>query len=172
MNQPSESKNNLGKILHLLISGAFTGVMICIFAITYSSLIFFGELEEFKTAGISFALVGAVILNLVFSRVSSYPNMVAVPQVEPALILGLMGVTIAEALTASGNTQALFPTMTMAIFISSIAIAFAFLLIWVLPFGKPGTFYSLPCHSWVYGRPWMDDDERLICDNDRDSHES
>lgn len=89
------SGHKLSQFIRVCISDSLSGVMLSIFAISCSSLTFHGELASYKSIGIGLALLGAILLSLSYVCFSSYKGSVAVLQVEPAIILGVLGNSVA-----------------------------------------------------------------------------
>jgi sulfate permease, SulP family len=156
MERSTDSKMLPSDLLKIVISGILSGTLISIFSITYSSLTFFGELEAYSSAGIGFALLGAVILNFAYVRISSFPGMVALPQFEPALVLGIIGASIAQTLNLAGTPELIYPTMVMAIFIAGISLGIAFVLIGYFNFGNLVRFIPYPVIAgFMIGISWL-----------------
>ena len=101
-------------------SGLVVGVVQIIYAISFTALIYAGELSNFVAYGIGFALISASITGVVVALVTSLPGTVAGNQDAPAAILAVMSAAIVASMPANATGIETFVTVAVAIALSTL----------------------------------------------------
>lgn len=98
-----------------IIPGLLTAVVMVATATSYAALIFSGPLAAFLPTGIGYALIGAGIVGFVFALRSGIPFAIAGPDSKPVAVLGTLAAGIAADLAARGHSEAIKPTVIVAL---------------------------------------------------------
>ncbi|MBC8096289.1 MAG: SulP family inorganic anion transporter, partial [Akkermansiaceae bacterium] len=112
-----------GRYQRLMINlhvGGVIAVFTIIASLSFATLIFAGNLAYCVTAGISMALITAVVTGGIVAWRSSYPGTIAIPQDRTAPILAIMAAQIAAVLPATVDPQVRCLTILAAIAATSI----------------------------------------------------
>jgi SulP family sulfate permease len=109
-----------GRLFPGFTSGLVVGVVQIIYAISFTALIYAGELSNFVAYGIGFALISASITGVVVALVTSLPGTVAGNQDAPAAILAVMSATIVASMPGNATGLETFITVAVAIALSTL----------------------------------------------------
>jgi SulP family sulfate permease len=109
------------RLLPVLTTGLMIGLLSTVQAVSYSALIFSGDLSAFVGPGIGLALL-ATLLNLTFIAVlASLPGSISGIQDVPTVIMAVAATAIAQQLSGSAPPQDIFVTVVVAIGITTLA---------------------------------------------------
>jgi SulP family sulfate permease len=121
-------KFDLRELLPVLSIGLVDGIIVLPLVISFTLLIFSGELAAFATTGIGLVLFGGLIVQIIIGLTSSLPGMVGGPQDSPAAILGLTAAAIVASMK-DAPAEAKFITVVATIILTSIISGFFFVFI-------------------------------------------
>ncbi len=139
-----------------ILGGILSGLLIVVISTAFTALVFKGSLIAYFSIGISCALVGAGITNLLTASYSSFSS--AIARIEPAsgAILAIIFANIA-AMTTLPST-AIFPTLLATLTVSSLITGVALFLLGYLRLGHIVRFLPYPVlgglisgTSWIMG---------------------
>ena len=114
--QPSKLPNLLPNVL----AGLAVGLVSLTYDMSFAALIFSGTLSPYFPQGVGNALISSVVLGTIVAVRSSFPFAIAGPGANSTAILALMTTAIAEEIQRSGRPTQLFPTVWMAITLSTL----------------------------------------------------
>jgi len=135
-----------------LVSGVVSGTIVIIFDISLAALIFAGTLGSRLSMGIGIFLIGSIIVGLVVSLGSSFKPAIAAPQTDASVITALM----AGAITTQITTVDPFPTIVVAIGLTSLVTGGFFLLLGVRRMGILVRFIPYPVvGGFLAGAGWL-----------------
>lgn len=103
-----------------LTAGLICGEMTVIYAISFASLIFSGELSPYIATGIGLALFTSVTVSIVVALMSSLAGVAIIPQDAPAVLMGLMAGAIVSQMPAEATASEMLYTVLVAIGLTSI----------------------------------------------------
>jgi len=137
-----------------IIGGVVIGLTEVMTQISFSALIFTGDLAAYISSGIGFLLFGAAAMCLVVSVLSSRPEMIASSQEVPAAIFSVMGVAIVVAIPNS--LESAFYTLVATIIITSIIAGIVFILIGRFGLGRLVRYIPYPVvGGFLAGTGWL-----------------
>lgn len=144
------------RLLPGLVAGLVVGVMNIPIEISFAALIFSGSLAGFVPQGIGFILFGTIVILLISSFASSFPGMVALPQDNPAVILGLVSAAIVARLPAGASLETVFVTVMTAIMVSSVFTGLVLWLVGTFKLGKLIRYIPYPViGGFLAGTGWF-----------------
>lgn len=139
-----------------VISSIVGGVLIVILSVSFSALIFSGELSSFIPRGINLMLMTSVIGGIVISLMSSYAGTIATPQDKIAPLLALMSSTIISALSSKTSPEVLFQTVCASIAVSTLLTALFLGLLGTFRLGTLIRFIPYPVvGGFLAGTGWL-----------------
>jgi len=143
-NTDSESywgeKLSLKNVPAIVLAGVISAVLSIVFSISFAGLVFNGDLSEYLSSGIGLALLGTLILSFVIPLTCTYQGTVGGLIAEPAIVLGLIAVSLSDKL--SGET--LISTILAAIMIAGLTTGAALCLIAWFKLGQIGQYVPYP----------------------------
>ncbi|MDX2216754.1 MAG: SulP family inorganic anion transporter [Oculatellaceae cyanobacterium bins.114] len=107
-------------LLPNIFAGTISGLVTLIYSISYAALVFSGDLAEYIPLGISCALISGTINAFWVALYSSLPFTIAGPDSNASAILSLMAAAIATSILSSNSTDLVFPTVWLAIALSTV----------------------------------------------------
>lgn len=134
----------LQKYPAILTAGFISGILTVITSTAFAALIFSGPLSGYVSQGVSFILLGAVIIGIGTALTSSYAGTVVHPSEIPPAILALVASIIATAMTSSGTGDAAFINVVAIIIITSLSTGALFLALGFLKAGNLIRFIPYP----------------------------
>ena len=138
-----------------VLTGLIVSLLLIIMSISYPSLIFSGQLEEYSGMGMQMALFSAMIFCVVLSLFSTCPGVVGIAQGETAAVLGLAAASIAEQ-AALGDVGRILPTVMATILLSSLLIGVLFTALGSFRLGNLIRFVPLPVMGgFLAGVGWL-----------------
>jgi SulP family sulfate permease len=103
-----------------ITSGLVIGSLEVIIAISFTALIYAGELSRYVGVGIAFALIGAIITGVVVALVTSLPGTISGIQDAPAAILAAMAAAIVVSMPVNATGLDTFVTVVVAIALTTL----------------------------------------------------
>ena len=103
-----------------ITSGLVVGSLEVIIAISFSALIYSGELSSFIGVGIAFALIGAIITGVIVALVTSLPGTISGIQDAPAAIMAAMAAAIVVSMPGNATGLDAFVTVVVAIALTTL----------------------------------------------------
>jgi sulfate permease, SulP family len=113
------------KLLFSLVSGSVIGVMIIMIVISFTTMVFPGEISAYLSTGIGIALVSATTLSVVIPLASSFPDSIGSPQDSPAAIMAVIASSLA--LYSFGLPEVKFLTIVAVLALTSLLTGMVFL---------------------------------------------
>lgn len=108
------------RLLPVATTGLVLGFLSIVQAVSYSALIFSGDLSAFVGHGIGLTLL-ATLINITFIAVlASLPGTIGGSQDVPAVIMAVAAAAIAQQLSGTGPPQEIFVTVVVAIGITTL----------------------------------------------------
>ena len=144
MSQKTFPKFDTKKIFSSLVAGIMISVITVNLTISFTALIYNGELAPYLSAGISLALFSVVVISIVSALTSSLEGIISGPRSSPAVILGLSTATIASNLAGKIPPEEIFLTIVAMIALTSILAGGIFLLLGQLKLGNLVRFLPYP----------------------------
>jgi sulfate permease, SulP family len=121
-------KYDFRQLLSVASIGLVGGAIVLSLIISFTLLIFPGELVVFAPQGIGMVLFGAFIMQLIVAFTTSKPGMIGAPQDSPAAIMGLIAVAIATKMNGL-PAQSKFITVVVTVILTSVISGLFFVLI-------------------------------------------
>ncbi len=106
--------------INSMVSGVLVGVMAVVFATSYASMIFAGDLAVYLPNGIGIALASATIIAATVALMSSYPSVVANPQDINSVVFGVAAAAIAAAMSSQTSGEAVYATVVTALVLTAV----------------------------------------------------
>lgn len=127
------------RTVSITTTGVVTGLMSVFFAISYTSLIFNGDLVEFRPTAIAYFIQGALIIGLITALFSSLPGSIATVQDVPAAMYAVITATIVARMTGVSTPAEMFATVLAGLVMTAIIAGLGF---WLLGTAKLGNLVS------------------------------
>lgn len=125
-----------------------------IFVISFTALIYSGELSSQIPQALSFTILGNAVLCMVIAFLSSTSGIIAVEQDMPGVMLSVVAAGVISALAGAAKAQ--FATVTMMIVITSVMTGVLLLLIGVFKLGGLARFIPYPIiGGFLAGTGWL-----------------
>ncbi len=139
----SELRDELhpNRLISGVAAGVVVGVLEIMIAVAFASMIFSGEMSGYLSRGIGFMLFSLIVCNLITALTSSFRPVVYSPQDNPAAIMALTGVAIADSV---GSANEGFVTLVAALTLTALATGTAFLLLGALKQGNLVRYIPYP----------------------------
>src|SRR5947209_3933003 len=103
-------------VMASVVSGLITGLLCVLFGISYGTLAFSGPLSSHLSQGLAAGIIAALVLNLAAALGGSLPWAVAHAQPTAAVVIALMGASIARLATPA----AFMPSVLAMVALTSI----------------------------------------------------
>ncbi|MFW6076771.1 MAG: SulP family inorganic anion transporter [Hyphomicrobiales bacterium] len=133
----------MDRLVPAAIAGLLAGLLVVSMSISFPALVFTGQLAPYLGFGIAMALFSSAILCAVMSFTSSYPPAAATAQAEPAVVMGVIGVSVTQAL-GNAATEAAFATLFAIIIVASLSLGLVFLVVGAWRFGNIIRYIPFP----------------------------
>ncbi len=139
-----------------IASGLVIGLLEVIVAISFSALIYSGDISSFIGIGIGFALIGAIITGVVVTLVSSLPGTISGIQDAPAAILALMAAAIIASMPRDATSLDTFITVAVAIAVTTFICGIFLLGLGYFNLGELVRFLPYPVvGGFLAGTGWL-----------------
>lgn len=145
----------MNKYLNLydVIAGIISGVVIIIIATAFTALIFKGPLTTYFSIGITCALIGSCIVNLLTAGYSSFPISVAQASPTTAVILAII---FANIFSYHLPAEYLLPTLLMALILVSLLVGIIMFCLGYFELGQTARFLPFPVLGGIIaGTAWI-----------------
>jgi len=143
-------------LVRSLSAGFMLYVLAVIMNISFSALIFKGELAAQLPIVLPFVLAGNSVLILIVALLSSYSGSIASAQDAPAVITALAAATLVSALPASASQGEIIATVLVLVLGSSIVVGLAFLLFGLFRLGSFVRYLPYPVMGgFLAGTGWL-----------------
>ncbi len=135
----------------VITAGTLTGVLASFFAISYTSLIFAGDLSGYVPTVVAFFIQGALIIGLISALFSSFRGAIATVQDVPAAMYAVLASTMVGQMRGSATTEEMFATLVAGLILTALMVGVGFWilgtarlgnLIWYIPFPVTAGFLS------------------------------
>lgn len=137
-------------------AGILTYLLEIIVVISFTALIFSGDLARQLPNGIGFIVAGDALLCAVVALLSSYPGSIAVEQDAPSAILALVVAATMAALPAGASAGEQFSTVVVIIVGTTVFSGLFFILLGVLHLGGLARFLPYPVMGgFLAGTGWL-----------------
>ena len=144
----------LQRLLPILTVSLISGLVVTTYMVSFSSLLFSGDLSIYLSNGIGFMLMGVVLIATIEALLSGTPGMVAIPTIASAVILATMSANISQELSSA--PEKIFPTVIAAIVIGSLLTGGAFLLLGWFRLGNLIRYIPYPViGGFLAGTGWL-----------------
>lgn len=148
--------SKLPKLFPNVLAGLAVGLVSLTYDVSFTALIFSGSLSAYFPQGLGSALVSSVIVGAIVALRSSFPFAIAGPDSNSAAILALMVSAIAKEIQLSGQPDRLFPTIWMALSLSSLLVGLFLYAAGRLNLGIWARFIPYPVMSgFLAGTGWL-----------------
>lgn len=143
-------------LLPSLSAGFMLYVLAVITSISFSALIFKGQLAEYLPGVLPFVLTGNALMVLIVALLSKYPGSISIAQDAPAVIMALAAATLVSGLPADGSPGVIVSTALALVLGSSIAAGLVFLLVGVFKLGSFVRYLPYPVMGgFLAGTGWL-----------------
>ncbi len=123
------STNGAGRAVATVLAGLLAGILTALFAVSYASLIFSGDLAPFVSRGISIMLLGSAVSLTVSSLLKLMPGSALVPQDTPVAIMAAMAASVMAATPGPMPADQAFHTVITTMMMTTLVAAGTFLLV-------------------------------------------
>lgn len=145
----------LATVANSLISGLLIYMLQVIFVISFTALVFSGQLAGQLTQALGFILLGNAVLVGLAALFSSYPGSIGQAQELPGVILGVVASSMLAALPGVTSGQ-LFPTVVMMITGTTLITGVIFLALGTFKMGGLARFLPYPVMGgFLAGTGWL-----------------
>ncbi len=137
--------------ISVITAGVITGLLASFFAISYTSLIFVGDLSVYIPTAIAFFVQGTLIIGLVSALFSSFRGAIATVQDVPAAMYAVLAATMVSRMAGVATPEEMFATLVAGLILTALVVGVGFWilgtaklgnLIWYIPFPVTAGFLS------------------------------
>jgi len=144
-----------GKLSTNLIVGLLIGITEVVFAISMGSLIFSGELNDYRAISIGVALFTCMVVLISISIMGSIPRIIATVQDSPAVIMALIVSGLVSSIP-SGSVEAKIATVLVTITITTLLTGGVLILLGHFKLGSLVRFVPYPViGGFLAGIGWL-----------------
>ncbi|WP_437589923.1 SLC26A/SulP transporter family protein [Sorangium sp. So ce1000] len=144
------------KLVQALLAAAVSGTLVVTFDISLAALVFTHDFAERLSKGIGIFLVSSVIVGVIVALLSSFRPVIAAPQEDAAVIFASMASAIAAGVHKVDPNADAFPTVIVAIALTSVVAGGFFLLLGILRLGVLVRFIPYPvAGGFLAGAGWL-----------------
>lgn len=137
-----------------LLSGLMIYVFEIIVVLSFTALIFSGELAGQMPRALGFIILGDAILIIIISLLSSYSGMIGVSQDAPTAVQGLVAMQIVAALPAAADQQ--YATVVMMVVLTTLMTGTVFLALGIFKLGSLARYFPYPVMGgFLAGTGWL-----------------
>ena len=119
-----------------ILTGVFAGLMMVIMTVTYSSLIFSGELSDFVDQGVAVGLTSVFVIGIILTLLSRSSHLVVQIDDDTAPVFALLLTILAASLPATLSSSQLLSTLLAALFIATLISGITLTIFGVFKFGS------------------------------------
>lgn len=144
------------RLLASVVAGMVSGVLVVTFDVSLAAMIFTGDLRGRLPLGIGLFLVSSVIVGAFVALRSSFRAAIAAPQEDAAVIIASMAASISAAIKAVDASADPFPTVVVAIALTSVLTGVFFLVLGLVRGGILVRFIPYPVvGGFLAGCGWL-----------------
>jgi sulfate permease, SulP family len=145
----------ISQVLTSLIAGGVLGFTSALIAISLAVLAFSDAPAGYLVVGIGYFLFGALVISLVTSLASSFPNSVAIPQDTPSVLLALMAGSIASQMSGAAPEE-IFYTVVVSMAVASVLMGLLLTLLGTFKLGSLIRYVPYPViGGFLAGTGWL-----------------
>jgi sulfate permease, SulP family len=143
-------------LLPNVFAGLTAGLVTLVYSISFTALIFSGNLAPFFPQGIGVALIGATLTAVIVASRSAFPFVLAGLESNSVVVLALVASAIATSLNAPATAEQIYPTVWATIALSTVLTGlFLFILGW-FRLGQWARFIPYPViGGFLAGTGWL-----------------
>jgi SulP family sulfate permease len=108
------------KIIPIISVSVVLGILLIIFAVSFSSMIFSGDMAPLASRAAGLSLAGCFCLCLICAFFGTFNGLIGMVQDAPTAVLSTMAVTVAAALGPASSPDVKFMTLVAVISVSSV----------------------------------------------------
>lgn len=150
------SKAKQFKLVPALLAAAVSGTLVVTFDISLAALVFTHDFADRLSKGIGMFLISSVVVGVIVSLLSSFRPVIAAPQEDAAVIFASMASAIAMSVHKIDPNADAFPTVVVAIALTSVVAGGFFLLLGILRLGVLVRFVPYPvAGGFLAGAGWL-----------------
>ncbi|WP_437599723.1 SLC26A/SulP transporter family protein [Sorangium sp. So ce590] len=144
------------KLVQAALAAAVSGTLVVTFDISLAALVFTHDFADRLSKGIGIFLVSSVIVGVIVALLSSFRPVIAAPQEDAAVIFASMASAIAAGVHKIDPNADAFPTVIVAIALTSVVAGGFFLLLGILRLGVLVRFIPYPvAGGFLAGAGWL-----------------
>ncbi|AUX38410.1 MULTISPECIES: SLC26A/SulP transporter family protein [Sorangium] len=144
------------KLVQAALAAAVSGTLVVTFDISLAALVFTHDFADRLSKGIGIFLVSSVIVGVIVALLSSFRPVIAAPQEDAAVIFASMASAIAAGVHKVDPNADAFPTVIVAIALTSVVAGGFFLLLGILRLGVLVRFIPYPvAGGFLAGAGWL-----------------
>ena len=157
----SPLRNLLRESISGVVAGLLVGLLLTIFAISYSSLIFAGPVAFFAPTAIGLALLGSIVMNLLIFVRGGIPGAIGKLQDIPSAMLAAMAATMVVTMQAGPSGQPVGPeemalTVLAAVVLTALVVGAGFLVLGSVGLGNVIWYFPYPVIAgFLAGVGWL-----------------
>lgn len=162
INAPTSAKPGLlgtlarTPLLASIVAGLVSGTLVVTFDISLAAIIFAGDLTRRLPLGIGLFLISSVIVGAIVALRSSFRAVIAAPQEDAAVIIASMAAGITAGVKGIDPAGDPFPTVVVAIALTSVVAGSFFLLLGLVKGGILVRFLPYPVvGGFLAGCGWL-----------------
>ena len=139
-----------------LSAGFIIYILEAIVIISFTALIFQGDITEYLSLALTFFLIGDAIILLIVSLLSSYQGSIAIQQDTPAVILAAAVALLVSVMPSTASGAEVFSTILVLILTVTFLIGIAYILLGVFKLGGLVRFLPYPVMGgFLAGTGWL-----------------
>lgn len=143
-------------ILPELLAGLTVGLVTLVYSISFTALIFSGSLAPFFPQGLGVALIGATLMAVMVAGRSAFPFVIGGLESNSMILVALMTNAIATTLNRPQDSAQLYPTVWMAIILSTVLTGLFLFGVGWLRLGQWARFIPYPViGGFLAGTGWL-----------------
>ncbi|MGK4009156.1 SulP family inorganic anion transporter [Sorangium sp. So ce1036] len=144
------------KLVPALLAAAVSGTLVVTFDISLAALVFTHDFADRLSKGIGIFLISSVVVGVIVALLSSFRPVIAAPQEDAAVIFASMASAIAAGVHKVDPNADAFPTVIVAIALTSVVAGGFFLLLGLLRLGVLVRFIPYPvAGGFLAGAGWL-----------------
>ncbi|WP_438007066.1 SulP family inorganic anion transporter [Sorangium sp. So ce321] len=144
------------KLVQALLAAGVSGTLVVTFDISLAALVFTHDFADRLSKGIGIFLISSVIVGVIVALLSSFRPVIAAPQEDAAVIFASMATAIAVGVHKIDPNADAFPTVIVAIALTSVVAGGFFLLLGLLRLGVLVRFIPYPvAGGFLAGAGWL-----------------
>ena len=153
INNPSRLQP--AKMLSIAISSLVTGLITVVLLVSFGTLVFANNLQQYVGRGIGFALFGGVVMGLIVALTSSYAGVISGPQGRTAAVLALTATAISRMMPGATLDEK-FITIMVVMILTAVLTGVIFMILGLFNLGEFIRFIPYPVvGGFIGGTGWL-----------------